>query len=91
MSTTTRAQDIFDLITGYHKEMNLSWKSCVGTCTDWTPCMTGCIKGFVSFIGKGNPSLIHTHCFLHRNFCFKSIAGRFKRCVTASCWKGQLC
>uniref|UniRef100_A0A0L8GR67 Uncharacterized protein n=1 Tax=Octopus bimaculoides TaxID=37653 RepID=A0A0L8GR67_OCTBM len=66
MSTTTRGQDIFDLITGYLKEMNLSWRSCVGICTDEAPCMTGCIKEFISFVEKENPNLICTHCFPHR-------------------------
>ncbi|XP_068219219.1 zinc finger BED domain-containing protein 5-like [Palaemon carinicauda] len=79
MSTTTRGQDIFDVITDYLKEMNLTWKSCVGICTDGAPCMTGCIKGFVSLAEKENPDLIRTHCFLHkRSSYFKNITRRFK-------------
>ena len=58
MSTTTRGQDIFDMITGYLKEMNLTWKSCIGICTNGAPCMTGCIKGFVSLAEKENLDLI---------------------------------
>ncbi|XP_014787266.1 zinc finger BED domain-containing protein 5 [Octopus bimaculoides] len=73
MSTTTRGQDIFDLITGYLKEINLSWRSCVGICTDGAPCMTGCIKGFVSFVEKENPNLIRSHCFLHREVLVSKI------------------
>ncbi|KAL7646078.1 UNVERIFIED_CONTAM: hypothetical protein RMT77_002979 [Armadillidium vulgare] len=74
LSTTTRGQDIFDMITGYLKEMNLTWKSCVGICTDGAPCMTGCIKGFVSLAEKENPNLIRTHCFLHREVLVSKIS-----------------
>ena len=66
MPTTTRGQDIFDMITGYLKKMNLTWKFCVGICTDGAPCMVGCIKGFASLAQKENPNLVRTHCFLHR-------------------------
>ncbi|XP_068233197.1 protein FAM200C-like [Palaemon carinicauda] len=71
MSTTTRGQDIFDVITDYLREMNLTWKSCVGICTDGAPCMTGCIKGFVSLAEKENPDLIRTHCFYTEKFLFQ--------------------
>ncbi|XP_068201803.1 zinc finger BED domain-containing protein 5-like [Palaemon carinicauda] len=74
MSTTTRGQDIFDVITDYLREMNLTWKSCVGICTDGAPCMTGCIKGFVSLAEKENPDLIRTHCFLHREVLISKIS-----------------
>ncbi|XP_068204824.1 zinc finger BED domain-containing protein 5-like [Palaemon carinicauda] len=74
MSTTTRGQDIFDVITDFLREMNLTWKSCVGICTDGAPCMTGCIKGFVSLAEKENPDLIHTHCFLHREVLISKIS-----------------
>ncbi|XP_068247921.1 zinc finger BED domain-containing protein 5-like [Palaemon carinicauda] len=74
MSTITRGQDIFDVITDYLREMNLTWKSCVGICTDGAPCMTGCIKGFVSLAEKENPDLIRTHCFLHREVLISKIS-----------------
>ena len=61
MSTTTRGQDIFDMITGYLKEMNLPWKSCIGICINGAPCMTGCIKGFVSLAEKENLDRIRNY------------------------------
>ena len=48
MPTTTRGQDIFDMITGYPHTQNLTWTFCVGICHDGAPCMVGCIKGFAS-------------------------------------------
>ena len=52
MLTTTTGQDIFDMITGYPKKMNLTWKFCVDICSDGAPCMIGCIKGFASLAQK---------------------------------------
>ena len=46
--------------------MNLTWKFCVGICTDGAPCMVGYIEGFASLAQKENPNLVRTHCFLHR-------------------------
>ena len=77
MPTTTRGQDIFDMITiliGYPKKMNLTWKFCVGICTDGAPCMVGCIKGFASLAPKENPNLIRTHCFLHREVLVSKVS-----------------
>ena len=48
MPTTNSGQDIFDMITGYHEKVNLTWKFYVGICTDGVSCMVGCIKGFAS-------------------------------------------
>ena len=40
------------MITGYPNKMNLSWKFCVGICTDGAHCMVGCINGFASLTQK---------------------------------------
>ena len=66
LPTTTKGQDTFDTITICHEEYGLSWDSCVGICIDGTPSMVGCIKGFASLVGKQNPCIVRTHCFLHR-------------------------
>ena len=74
MPTTTRGQDIFDMITGYLKKMNLTWKFCVGICTDGVPCMVGCIKGFASLAHKENPNIVRTHCFLDREVLVSKVS-----------------
>ena len=74
MVTTTRGQDIFNTVSDYLKEMNLTWNSCVGICTDGAPSMTGCIKGFAALAEKVNPNLIRTHCFLHREVLISKIS-----------------
>ena len=62
----TTGQDIFDTLTKYLEENELTWKECVGLCTDGAPSMIGSIKGFVSLVKKINSEIITTHCFLHR-------------------------
>ena len=62
----TTGQDIFDTLSKYLKENELTWKECVELCTDGAPSMIGLIKGFVSFVKKVNSEIISTHCFLHR-------------------------
>jgi hypothetical protein len=63
---TTKGQDVFDILTKYLEHFDLSWKSCVGICTDGAPSMTGSVKGFVSLVKQKNPNLMTTHCFIHR-------------------------
>ena len=62
----TTGQDIFDILSKYLEENELTWKECVGLCTDGAPSMIGSIKGFVSLVKKVNSEIITTHCFLHR-------------------------
>ena len=66
LSVTTKGEDVFNILNDYLDKWQLSWKSCVGICTDGAPSMVGCIKGLVSFIKKKNENVIVTHCFLHR-------------------------
>ena len=54
------------LVSKYLEENELTWKECVGLCTDGAPSMIGSIKGFVSLVKKVNSEIITTHCFLHR-------------------------
>ncbi|XP_014779479.1 protein FAM200A-like [Octopus bimaculoides] len=63
---TRKGQDVFDVLNSYSEYCGLNWKNCVGICTDGTPAMTGCLKGFVPIAQKQNPNIIHTHCFVHR-------------------------
>jgi hypothetical protein len=45
-------------------------------CTDGASALTGEIKGFLAFVKKLNPTLITTHCFLHRKALMtKSVDG----------------
>lgn len=66
LTEATTGQDIFNTLNKYLKETGLSWKQCVGICTDGAPSMVGSIKGFVSLAKRENSDIITTHCFLHR-------------------------
>lgn len=63
---TTKGEDVFNILNNYFDKWQLSWKSCVGICTDGAPSMVGCVKGLTSFVKKQNENIIVTHCFLHR-------------------------
>lgn len=76
---TTKGIDIFEVVNGYMEKMNLSWKNCVGICTDGAPSMTGSIKGFITLAKQRNENLIITHCFLHREaLVAKTIGNDFR-------------
>ena len=42
--------------------MNLTWKFCVGICTDGAPYMVGCNKGFASLTKKEIQNIVLTYC-----------------------------
>ena len=46
----TTGQNIFDTLSKYLEENGLTWKVCVGFCTDGTPSIVGSIKAFVSLV-----------------------------------------
>ena len=45
LPSTTKGQDVFDILTTHIKKHGLFWDSCVGICTDRAPSMVGSIKG----------------------------------------------
>ena len=73
LPTTTKGQDIFDEITICLEKYGLSWDLCVGICTDGAPSMVGSVKGFASLVEKQNPTIVRTHCFLHREVLVSKI------------------
>ncbi|GFX75115.1 SCAN domain-containing protein 3 [Trichonephila clavipes] len=62
----TTGKHIFQVISSYLEEIKVSWKSCIGICTDGAPAMTGHLKGFVAHVKELNEDTLVTHCFLHR-------------------------
>ncbi|GFX11221.1 zinc finger MYM-type protein 6 [Trichonephila clavipes] len=70
----TTGKHIFQVISSYLEEIKVSWKSCIGICTDGAPAMTGHLKGFVAHVKELNEDILVTHCFciekhLLQNFC----------------------
>ncbi|XP_072390895.1 zinc finger MYM-type protein 6-like [Diabrotica undecimpunctata] len=63
----TIGKDIFKAIDGYFTLKNLSWKDCVGLCSDGAAAMTGHKTGLPSFVRQeGNRDIVLTHYIIHR-------------------------
>ncbi|GFU66056.1 zinc finger MYM-type protein 6 [Trichonephila clavipes] len=65
---------IFQVISSYLEEIKVSWKSCIGICTDGAPAVTGHLKGFVAHVKELNEDILVTIVFciekhLLQNFC----------------------
>ena len=66
MESCTTAEAIFHDTSNFFQENQLSWESLVGVCTDGAPAMRGLRSGFVTKVKEKNPSVMSTHCILHR-------------------------
>ena len=64
--TTTKAEDIMNIVSNFFEEENLSWAKLVGVCTDGAPSMLGSRSGFMTLVKTKNPDIITTHCLIHR-------------------------
>ncbi|XP_076069719.1 protein FAM200C-like [Oratosquilla oratoria] len=58
MESFTTAEAIFDVISDFFQENQLSWESLVGVCTDGAPAMRGLRSGFVTKVKERNPSVM---------------------------------
>ena len=63
------------ILSSYLEARGLSWKDCVGICTDGAPSMVVSIKGFASLVKQENPDIISTHCFLQREVLISKSLG----------------
>ncbi|XP_068214344.1 protein FAM200C-like [Palaemon carinicauda] len=72
MESCTTAEAIFKVTSDFFKENKLSWDSLIGVCTDGAPAMVGLRSGFITKVKEKNPSVISTHCIIHR----ESLASR---------------
>ena len=66
LESHTKSADIFNAVSKFFQENQLSWESLVGVCTDGTPAMLGLRSGFIARVKDKNPSVVGTHCVLHR-------------------------
>lgn len=66
LTTTTKGEDIMQMVSTFFDEEKLLWSKLVGICTDGAPAMLGVRSGFVSLSKRKNPNVITTHCMIHR-------------------------
>ena len=74
LKTTSRGQDIYEIVNENVSLFNFEWKNCASVCTDGCPSMQGKKNGFVTLVRQRNPNIISVHCMIHReNLVSKSI------------------
>lgn len=66
LETTSKGEDVMDLISQYLEKHGLMWQKLAGFCTDGAPAMLGSRSGLAALIKTKNPSAITTHCVIHR-------------------------
>jgi len=62
----TTGNDIFTLINAFFENNEISWSMCKAICTDGTAALTGSKKGFRAKVNEISPSILFTHCMIHR-------------------------
>ncbi|XP_066981062.1 protein FAM200C-like [Macrobrachium rosenbergii] len=77
--TTTKAEDIMNIVSNFFEEEKLSWAKLVGVCMDRAPSMFGSKSGFMTLVKTKNPDIITTHCLIHcEDFASKTLPAPLK-------------
>lgn len=66
LKTTLQGSDVMNIISQYFEKHEIMWEKLVGFCTDGAPAMLGSRSGLAALIKQKNPSVITTHCIIHR-------------------------
>jgi hypothetical protein len=74
LSEKSKGQHIFNVLSSYLETKYLSWRNCVGICTDGTPSVVGSVRGFACLV-KTEIVDITTHGFPHRELLVSKTLG----------------
>nr|XP_046478643.1 SCAN domain-containing protein 3-like [Neodiprion pinetum] len=66
LTAGTKSEDIFNSISDFIKKNDLDWNKLIGLCTDGAPVMIGVRSGLAQKLKEKNPSIVSTHCVIHR-------------------------
>ena len=66
LNTTTKAQDVMEMVDKFFEEHGLNWENLVGVTTDGAPAMLGSRSGFQTLVKHRAPLVTGVHCFIHR-------------------------
>ena len=64
LETTSKAADVFQVLSEFFDKTELSWSKLVGVCTDGAPAMIGANSRLVSLVKEKNPAI--QHCMIHK-------------------------
>ena len=74
LQTTTKGEDIFNVVNENTLLFELQRKNCVSVCTDGFPPMQESRKGFVTFVLQEYPNVLVDNCKIHREaLVFRSL------------------
>lgn len=66
LETDTKGETIFKTLEKFCDEKGIPLKNIISAATDGAPAMTGCQKGFMSYLKNKIPDVIAVHCVIHR-------------------------
>uniref|UniRef100_K7G433 Uncharacterized protein n=1 Tax=Pelodiscus sinensis TaxID=13735 RepID=K7G433_PELSI len=66
LDTTTKAQDVMEIVNNFFEEHGLDWVNLVGVTTDGAPAMLGSRAGFQMLVKQRAPMVNRVYCFIHR-------------------------
>ena len=79
LKTTTKAEDVFQVVSSFFDDKGLQWEKLVGVCTDSALTMLGSRSGFIPRIKQKSPNAVGTHCLIHREaLAFKTLTAAMK-------------
>ena len=64
--TTTKGENVFELVDNFFKENGLQWTKLVGCTIDGAPAMFGRKSGFQARMKAVSSSFTSVHCLVHR-------------------------
>ena len=85
LPTRTTAAEIFQMLSDFMSEFEISWQKCAGICTDGARSMTGRHGGLVARTKEVAPIAKWIHCSIHREaLATKKISPRLKNVLDAA-------
>ena len=66
LDTTTKAQDVMEIVNNLFEVHGLDWVNLVGVTTDGAPAMLGSRSGFKTLVKQHAPKVTGVHSFIHR-------------------------
>ena len=83
LDATTKADDVMAYMSSFFEEARFPWDKLVGVCTDGAPAMLGSRSGFLTQVKQRNPTVVGTHCMIHREaLASKTLPARLRATLT---------